>query len=790
MYFTIVSFEKLLTISIRALLLLTAFTPIVFASKVPFPFVFGKMIFFRTLVESALILALAHVIYGVFSRGVLFGSLKRGWGSLYSFIRQPLVCTTILFFVSLVLSTIFAENRYRAFWGDLERGEGLVGLLHFAVFIGLSVSFFGKKDWLNYFKLSLFAGFILIFYGVLQYLEVTSFPFVRPPAARPDSYVGNAAFLSTHMFFLIMFAVLVIQNVRRKGFWYYTSLLIIPLSVVTMFLTGTRGAILGLVAGVVFLLVYFSVAKGGASLNISDKLALNLRLVSIILLVAGIIFASLFWLTRSAAVWQSIPGLDRLARTAALDVSDPSTQTRIITWEVSLRAFKERPIFGWGPENYLVAYEKHYDPDYALYGETWLDRAHSKPLDLLVMHGLFGFLSYFGILGAMFYELLRRQNGEDREINYRPFLAAGIFAYAIQNLVLFDQINSYAAFFALLAFLISVNFDMESFANKEGGQSSRKARIFVYIILSAAILGVLYLFYASLYVPYKQAKALRGSPGLGNVDLVVAKLKEAFYPYNYAQNIIRSNGFDTVYRDQYFFNDSYRTNPSFKPLGDLWLGVIGEILDKEPYDLRMFVRMVEMLDVMGRDDESNFKKAEDVLRRALEISATRQEIYYHLALNLAKQNRLEEALVYAKRGLDLSPGVARAHYHHGLILAAAGRDAEAQAEFAKAEEISPSFQGMFATDMSTLLMLYSSWNRRDKIAELALKTAEGIIDMRLGQKHYEIALYEYLLKEDADKFVKIALMLAKDSNLKEDMEVLIDLAKHGKWQIIKNLIIE
>ena len=67
-----------------------------------------------------------------------------------------------------------------------------------------------------------------------------------------------------------------------------------------------------------------------------------------------------FFATRSAPFWQAVPGLNRLAATAALDPNDPSTQTRILTWKASFNAFKERPWLGWGSDNYLYAWERHY----------------------------------------------------------------------------------------------------------------------------------------------------------------------------------------------------------------------------------------------------------------------------------------------------------------------------------------------------------------------------------------------------------------------------------------------
>ena len=61
----------------------------------------------------------------------------------------------------------------------------------------------------------------------------------------------------------------------------------------------------------------------------------------------NVYFWRCFWLTRDALVWQKIPGLNRLAQTKILDVNDPSTQFRLITWKLSWNAFKEKPIFGW-----------------------------------------------------------------------------------------------------------------------------------------------------------------------------------------------------------------------------------------------------------------------------------------------------------------------------------------------------------------------------------------------------------------------------------------------------------
>ena len=157
---------------IKFFLFLTAFAPLVVLSNLPFPFVLGKILFFRSVIEIALILFLIYLIFNFKNLKLLnfdlpFSGLKHlNFETLK--LLNFLYVFLFLFLVSLIISAIFAENSYRAFWGDLERGEGLFGFLHFFAFLIMSVAIFEKKDWLNFFKISLSVGFIVIFYAFKQ----------------------------------------------------------------------------------------------------------------------------------------------------------------------------------------------------------------------------------------------------------------------------------------------------------------------------------------------------------------------------------------------------------------------------------------------------------------------------------------------------------------------------------------------------------------------------------------------------------------------------------------------
>ncbi len=886
---------KFLKTSIKLLLFLTAFTPLIITWSTIFPFILGKTLFFRSVVEIALVLFLIYFLlnlktlkplnfetlkqsrqsngltgqsskllnFEISKHPALFEKRAGATGQVFKLLnfetfkqkfKNPLVVFILLFFISLIVSVIFAVNPYRAFWGDLERGEGLWTMLHAFAFLIMALVIFDsarssqetksnlgslnrngkldasngveKKDWLRFFKISLVVGFVIIFYAILQYFNVSKFPFALAPQERPISYIGNPAFLATHMFFLIMFATIIygssasIETAKRTFkllnfetlkplFWRYFSLLIILLSIATIFLTATRGAILGLAVGILFLLVYFAVknpvnlqtpkesrfrqdpmGRDFKLLNFKTLEHLNIRRISIALLFLIIIFSGFFWLTREAAIWQKIPGLNRLAQTKILDVNDPSTQFRLITWKLSWNAFKEKPLFGWGPENYISAYEKYYDPEYAVYGETWLDRAHNKIVDVAVMQGIFGLLAYLGIFGALFYLLFKSKEPS------APFLAAGLSGYFVQNLFVFDQVISDFTFFAILGFILSLktfkplNFETLKLLNF-------KTFKFLNIIISTLILGFILVVIYSLYfynlIPYIQARLFKASPGISkNVNVVVDYLKKSMYPYNFAQFNIRGSGIDTIYMDQFFYRTGYVDNPHFRPLGDLLIAGMDELVKREPYDIRVLIREVEMLNgytrVMDEKEAAPlFEKAERLMREAIKRAPNRQEVYYHLAFNLAGQKRYDEAIETAKYAISLNPKVARAHFHLALVSTIANKNKEALEALAEVDKLDPDLKTLMSGDKDATLLIYTANNRLDKAAEIITASLNRGENRAFDRKYYEAALRYYALKTDAQHFVQVAKYLKQFDDLKDDMEVLIDLAEKGLWEIINKL---
>ena len=274
---------------------------------------------------------------------------------------------------------------------------------------------------------------------------------------------------------------------------------------------------------------------------------------------------------------------------------------------------------------------------------------------------------------------------------------------------------------------------------------------------------------------------------------MAAALKRAMYPYNFAQYNIRSTGIDVAYLDQFFYNNSYVSNPKFKSLGDLLIEAMDEIVRREPFDVRVFIREVEMLNGITKviDDESAkplYQKAEKLMREAVKRAPTRQEVYYHLAFNLAGQKRYEESFEAAKYAISLNPKVARANFHLALMMAIAGKNKEAAEILDEAVNLlDPRFDTLMGGDRNSVLLIYNLAGRKEKLAEFIIKSLNKEINFVFERQYYEEAVRYFALRKDAENFIKVAAYLKQFDDLKDDMEVLIDLAEKGNWGIINSL---
>ena len=124
-------------------------------------------------IKSILFIVLSSIL-------ILLEIVKWIWDGKVSIIKSPLDKAFLLFFFSFLLSTIFARDRWMAFWGyDGRMGSGLFVIIFLFFLFFLSRGFLRKrKDIVRAISSLSFGLFILILLSMLSVLKVNIFSWI------------------------------------------------------------------------------------------------------------------------------------------------------------------------------------------------------------------------------------------------------------------------------------------------------------------------------------------------------------------------------------------------------------------------------------------------------------------------------------------------------------------------------------------------------------------------------------------------------------------------------------
>ncbi len=428
----------------RFFLFLVPLSLVVVSNSTLFPFIVGKYSVFRAATDLALIF---------FLLGVIFDSVE--WPAVKERIikvfKNPLVIAVSVFAVAFLLACFFGYDASASFWANFERGEGGLQVLTLYTFFLLALLLFRKEeDWRKFLKISLVSAVLMIFYGILAGLNVQGF--IGVPlnfANRFEGSLGNPAYVAPYLVFSIFFALYFFISSKSRN----VKIFMVGLSAIFLLffiMSQTRGAFLGLAAGIGVFLVYLIFSLGGQWRKWG----------SAILIVLVISMGTLAFFSRTPFV-EKLPG----GRLFQISLNDSSAQTRIWTWGSALQGFVERPVFGWGPENFAVVFDKFLNPRHFVPGQnsqTWFDRAHDVYIDYLTETGVLGFLSYLGIFITFFVLLFKKlhpkksehqdQKGRTPHIILAGLFLAAIVQYLVQGVALFDVLPIFIPLYTTLAF--------------------------------------------------------------------------------------------------------------------------------------------------------------------------------------------------------------------------------------------------------------------------------------------------------------------------------------------------
>ncbi|HEY4526117.1 MAG TPA: O-antigen ligase family protein [Candidatus Paceibacterota bacterium] len=422
----------------------SVFAVVLVAASNYFPFIGVKYYFFRWMVEFA---AVCTLLWWGFNKGNLEERIKKAF-------KKPIVRAVTVFAIAYTLAAVFAWDAHSAFWSNFERGEGGFQMLHYYLFfLLLTVLFDEERDWKILFRSSLAAATLMILYGVMAAAPgnqsflgpyssgsgtIAPTLWNRLTATRFQGSLGNPAYVSIYLIFMAFFGMWLWFWKKRDWFEHLGYALLMAFFFLFFWLAGTRGAMLGLMAGALVYLGYLCVY--------GQK---KLRITAVGILMGLILLGALAFGLRNESWVQQVPG----SRLLFLDFGQDTAQTRFWTWGSAWQGFKDRPILGWGPENFTAVFDKYFDVRHFAPGEnreTWFDRAHSVVFDYLAETGIVGLLAYLSMFAAFYWQLWKRGLREHPLMT--GLLAAMPVAYFVQGLALFDVIPIYISWFTFLAF--------------------------------------------------------------------------------------------------------------------------------------------------------------------------------------------------------------------------------------------------------------------------------------------------------------------------------------------------
>ena len=429
----------------------TLLSSINFVNNMFFPFITGKAYVFRILVEAAFAVWLVLALFDKNARPKI----------------SPLLLGVTAFTIVALVADLAGYNPIRSLWSNFERSEGWITIIHLWGFFMVTVSVLRTRiHWQRFFNVSFIAATIVAFWGVLQFFHLAQ---SLGDGTRLDASLGNAEYLAVYMlihaFLALYMAIASWTKQQARGWIYFVLFFFFSLILVG---TQTRGTILALFGGV--LLVVAIVAIGLRALEGGNaSLARPLRIVAGRILILIVLGGLGFYKVRNTNFVQTHSVTARLA-----DISLENPRIQYI-WPMAWKGFKEKPILGWGQENFNYVFNKFYDPK--MWGqEQWFDRAHNVFIDWAIAGGIVGLLFYV----ALYVFALRSIWKSRFTVLERATLTGLVVAYTIHNIFVFDNLASYLMFFIVLGFLHSAS--VEDDENKTGKLATWSAKLSAVVI--------------------------------------------------------------------------------------------------------------------------------------------------------------------------------------------------------------------------------------------------------------------------------------------------------------------
>jgi len=630
--FCLIGFFSIVALSILVLPLYSWFIP----------FNWGKTIAFRIILSVLIFFFLWQVLFKNIKLSTVKNKIKSVSLPFWFLISFLLIST---------LATIFSLDVGFSLWGSPMRGDGFANFIFYIIFSLLTFLIIRKNDWQKLWDFTIIIAILISLIAIFQQFGIFK-EFLSPIYFRPSSTLGNPIFLAIYLLlltFLSLSFAIKSKSIIRKIFYFLSFLIFFGVSV---FLAQTRAAFLGLAIGSIwFLFVY-------------PKRWKKIKIFSAIFLI--ILIFGMQYLNSHFYILKNQPENIRSATGRILStIGEPREiiQYRISVWKVSLNALKERPILGYGPENFEIAFNKYYDPslpgigavvpDLGIQWYKWWDRAHNFLFDISITVGLPGLIIYLCFFLVLFWQLQKLKKKEPEAAIVSHGLQATFIGYLTANLFSFDCVDVYLILFLLIGYtfyLISSG-NVEKLEMKKGdGRPLLSEKLYQYrkIIAFFIFLFLAWFIFIFNIKPLKINKELNSAYsylGSKNYEEAIKTIDRISLDHSIIDNYVRTSFTDIIqeYNQHNFDNPKLAASLTRK---SIWF--LQENIKINPNRLRDWLLAGENVNFLISQKKilnNNFINTEELLTLKKEAN------YYFDEASLLSPKRQDVYTEWAKTGL-------------------------------------------------------------------------------------------------------------------------------------------
>jgi len=632
-----------------------------------------------------------------------------------------LLIGVFLFFI--ILSALFSQDKYTAFFGYSLTYEGVFSwLCYFVLFFLANLYFNSEKEIKKLFLILSIPLFFVSLFAIGEYFfHWQIMEWHQNKGERVISFLGSPSFLGVY---LVLLLPIYINFIRLKEFnWKWRGYLIVLnlMAILSLLMTFSRGAWLGFSIAMIFLIL----------INLKNRNLLNLpyqgdlkkkkfsespldghrrgwgifkKETPLIPLIRGtklisplIIFTALIisgWLLINNTYF----GQQIIDRIKFSFVQNPATTVntssgRLLLWQQTINMIKDHIWFGVGPDNFAPSIPKYFLPEWHLYFGLQAEKAHNEFLNLWATMGIGALLSYLIILIYFFYILLSRPKrlieaewrdplipfkgisvGKNLQNNSQTILIQGILASMIAYLVAmqfhYSSIDLAPLFWIFMGIALSL-------IQQDGNIKSRDAKFCVFAFVKY-VFGAIAIFLILLIVLFSY-KIIRADyffvQGLKNnqIDLAIENLEKAI------EKNKRSIDYYVTLSDFYFQKGArIREFNNF----DKSIEILERVIKLYPNNYRSYFILGETyLKMVSFAQNKNlvFQKAEQAFKNSLKFFPNSVDTHLNLGIVFIQQQKFEQALTEFKKCVLINPKKVECLFNQGKIY-------EQQKDFKQAKE--------------------------------------------------------------------------------------------------------